>query len=40
MMPDIQDGPLRASVVKEMRLEQEPLHSDEREMVVLEDEML
>jgi hypothetical protein len=40
VMPDIQDGRLRTSVVKEMRLEQKPLHSDEGDMVVLEDEML
>ncbi len=37
MMPDILDSPLRSSVVKEVRLEQKPLHSNERERVVSED---
>ncbi len=37
VMPDILDRHFRSGIVKEVRLEQKPFHSDEREMVVFKD---
>ena len=40
VMPNIQNPFFRSCIVKEVRLEQKPLHSDERKMVVLKDQVL
>jgi len=40
VMPDILNSFFRSGIVKKVRLEQKPLHSDEREMVVFKDQVL
>jgi hypothetical protein len=40
VMPNIQNPLFRSGIVKEVCLQQKPLHSDEREMVVFKDQVL